>query len=114
MDNLQYTEMKTKEYLLSEKFTISEKKLLFQLRTRMAPVSSNFGDKNKVCPACFLSPDDQKHLIDCVVIKCANKAVLFNQASSQYMDIFSENLNKMKEAAKIFSSALKTRKVMTS
>ena len=78
----------------------------------MAPVSSNFGDKNKMCPACFLNPDDQPHLIDCVVIKCLNKTVRFNQSSVQYMDIFSGRVDKMKEAAKLFGSALKTRKVV--
>ena len=114
MENLSYKEIKIKEYLVSEKLTLPEKKVLFKLRTNMAPVSSNFGDKNKTCPACFIACDNQQHLIECVVIKCLNKTVLYNQASVEYMDIFSEDLSKLKEAAKIFAAALKTRQSITS
>ena len=77
-------------------------------------MSSNFGDKNKTCPACLISCDNQEHLIECVAIKCFNKTVLYNQESTQYMDIFSENLSKLKEASKLFAAALKTRKILTS
>ena len=114
MENLSYEEIKIKGYLVSEKLTLQEKKILFQLRTNMAPVGSNFGDKNKTCPACFIASDNQEHLIECVAIKCLNKTVLYNQASAQYMDIFSEDVSKLKEVAKIFSAALKTRQIITS
>ena len=46
MSNLKYSELKIQDYLKSEKLSTKEKLLLFQLRTRMIPVSHNFGNKS--------------------------------------------------------------------
>ena len=109
MDNLKYEEIKTSKYLLSEKITIAEKKVLFKLRTRMMPVSSNFGDKTRRCQICSIDFDNQQHLIDCFILKSYNKTFLFNDISFEYSDIFTDNILQLKEAAKTFLSALKTR-----
>ena len=109
MDNLEYEEIKTSKYLLSEKLTIAEKKVLFKLRTRMIPVSSNFGDKIRRCQICSLDYDNQQHLIECFILKSYNKTLLFNEISFKYNDIFTDNILKLKEAAQTFLLALKTR-----
>ena len=112
MENLNYDELKTCEYLLSKEFNITEKKLLFKLRTRMIAVAANFGNKSKLCSLCLLDSDNQEHLVSCFMIKGSSKTLLFNESSFKYRDIFSSDINRLKEATKIFYSALKTRDII--
>ena len=114
MENLTYNELKISEYLVSKDLNSMEKKLLFKLRTRMIPVAANFGDKYRPCPACLLEPDDQQHLISCFMICGSSKAVLFRDSTVEYNDMFLRDTQKLKEVAKIFYAALKTREIITS
>ena len=46
------------------------------------------------------------------MIKAHNPYVLANSNHSQYCDTFSENIQKMKNIAELFSSALRTREIL--
>ena len=80
-------------------FTVQQSKLLFKLRTRMLDVKANF--KNMFhndmtllnCNLCDNnSIEDQKHVIECTEIE-NNKNI-----SIDYFDLFSKNLDTMKNA----------------
>ena len=77
----------------------------------MIPVAANFGEKSKLFLLCFIDLDDQQHLISCFVINGSSKAVLFRESVVEYSDIFLRDSKRLKEIAKIFYSALKTRQI---
>jgi hypothetical protein len=109
LSNLEYQNINTQEYLLTENISIRNKKLLFSLRTRMIKVGKNFGQNNscKFCPAL----DSQEHLIQCAEIKKTNSDVA-NNTESVYDDIFSGNVQKMKNISELFRKALQTRELL--
>ena len=78
----------------------------------MIPVAANFGDKTKPCPLCLIDLDEQQHLMSCFVINGSSKAVLFRKSVIEYSDIFLRDTKRLKEIAKIFYSALKTRQIL--
>ena len=110
---LKYSELKIQGYLKSENLSTKEKQLIFPLRTRMIPVSHNFGNKTKQCPLCLMGPDSQQHILECFIIRGSNKNIIFNTEAPQYNDIFSKDETKLKQISKIFSLALRTKEVMT-
>ena len=91
-------------YLKSESLSLNDKKLLFKLRSRMVPVSSNFGGKDS-CKFCQIEISSQEHLLDCLFLKSQNSNVLFNPI--QHDDIYSDSIQKMKNAAFIFKEAIR-------
>ena len=76
-----------------------------------AQVGHNYGNKTE-CPLCFIENDQKQHLISCFIIKTHNPFVLANINNSEYSDIFSENIQKMKNITELFSSALRTRDIL--
>ena len=61
LDNLTYVDLNTQEYLLSNKFSNSEKKTIFKYRTRMERFGENYqgGKPFVMCPICKLHLDNQ-------------------------------------------------------
>ena len=97
--DLKYSKLKTNEYLISNKFTVQQSKLLFKIRSRMLAVKMNFKNKykdNEVLLQCKIcnngEMDDQQHVISCPSI-ANNQNINF-----KYSDLFSENLSTVKAA----------------
>ena len=115
--NIEYNEVKTQEYLKSEKITEKESKLLFSLRTRtVAGVKANFPGMfvDTHCPFECVDkdgipmPDTQEHMLDCERQASLDKTI-DPLRSVKYDDIFSKNCDKMKQAANMFARLLETR-----
>ena len=77
----------------------------------MVPVSGNFGKKDP-CLRCQIDQDSQEHLIDCIIIKGANRNVLYNHLNVQKNDIYSDNIVKMRNAAFLFKEALRSTEII--
>ena len=71
MSNLQYTELKTKEYLNTPGITTDEVLNIFKWRVRMAPLGENFRGNQPlvVCPLCQNHLDNQPMALRCEEIK---------------------------------------------
>ena len=73
----------------------------------MLNVAYNFGNKTK-CPLCKIGEDDQKHLIECIVIKLNCHEIYYN-TDSQYEDIFTENITKLNKISQLLQVATRKR-----
>ena len=100
-----------KEYLTTDKISLEQKQLLFNLRTRMVTVRVNYKNKYKENLNCTLcdteSEESQEHLLHC-------PALLRNidvDHSVKYMDIF-DSLDRQVKAVKYIGEILKIRKLM--
>ena len=110
MNNIVYKELKMQEYLVNNKTSIKQKKLLFSLRTKMVRVYRNYGSQ-QLCPlGCGLA-DTQENLLQCSVIKMNCFAVLINQ-EVKHCDIYGTDGDKMTNAVKLFDKAITTRKLL--
>ena len=108
LENNSYKKLEMQNYLKSKEITIRQKKLLFRLKTRMVKVGHNFGRK-VLCPLCKLHSDDQKGLLECVLLKL-NCKELYNRMNEKYDDIFSEKIQKIKMISTIIQKVLEERK----
>ena len=108
LKNLEYTKLEIQKYLTSDQISTRSKKLMFRARTRMLQVGDNFGNKDELCPLCFLEKNDQPHIIQCLVVqfKCPE---VFDDTSSKYEDIFSNEPGKMYKIIKLIDVALRKR-----
>ena len=90
MGSLIYPELKIQEYLISEAFSIEEKRILFHYRTRMANYSENFRGKSpsKPCKICLFHTDSQGHSVRCAETLKKVKTV------GKYDEIFTNNISK--------------------
>ena len=69
LSNLFYSSLKLQDYLCSKDFNVSEARLVFSFRTRMAPFQQNFKNKQDTsCPLCLQHCDDQNSTLQCPVI----------------------------------------------
>ena len=98
-----------KEYLSSEKLNLDEKRLLFQLRTRMVEVRTNYKNKygdNLNCTLCqSQSEESQEHLL-----VCPGLAEIPVNPSVKYQDIFG-NLDGQVEAVKHWTKLMSLRRI---
>ena len=110
LKDLRYEELKLQSYLSCENLSNREKKLAFNLRTRMVQLQCNFG--NKICCQLCKYPgteDSQRHLFEeCVKIRklCPEISELRTGA---YWDIFSNDLEKNSAIVKVFDKILRKR-----
>ena len=107
LKDLFYDELKMQDYLKSSNLQISEKKLLFQLRTRMVDVKENFKHAytEHVCPLCESENDSQQHLLDCVTISKDSSSMI--DPYLRYSDLFSSDVSKQAQITRLFRSQLK-------
>ena len=98
-----------KDYLGSHRLSITEKQLLFKLRTRMIDVKANYPNLYKsdlVCSLCDSnSIENQQHVLVCPSL------IVHSSTKIQYTDIFSDNTEKQIEAVKHWNNVLKLRKI---
>jgi len=66
----------------------------------MINVGHNYGRKD-CCPLCKIGPNNQQHLFECIIIKLACPELYHNVKNVIYENIFSQNLQKLIEAAKL-------------
>ena len=71
LNDLEYYELEVEKYLVDEKLSYEEKKILFQFRTRMSKFGRNFksGRELIICPLCNIHFDDQSLCLKCPVVR---------------------------------------------
>ena len=116
---LNYKKLEIQNYLLSDKITVNEAKLLFKIRTNMLEVRMNYKGnylKNKQdqgstapsefellqCPLCNKHLDNEENIFKCDELK--------NDSDSEFINLFSKDINKMSKALKQFHKLWKIRK----
>ena len=104
--NLEYSKIETKEYLLTNKITVSQALLLFKIRSRMLEVKMNFkekylnNDQLLLCKLCENDDlDEQSHFTRCSAVK-NNQNLQFN-----YSNLFSQDINILKIAISQFEAS---------
>ena len=70
MKNVHYETIDMQKYLTSE-LKVSEKRMIFKFRVRMAKFGENYrgGEKAKICPLCHLHLDNQEMSFQCPIIR---------------------------------------------
>ena len=98
--HISHNELKMADYLTPNGITNSEAKFLFNARTRMLDVRSNFPGKHSdtLCPLCDDANDTQEHLLMCMELAMAGTAVT---NLPNYEELFEESLD-----AKVYISRL--------
>ena len=88
MSELWYSELKTQDYLLSNKFTTTQAKTVYSFRTRMANFTENFrGVKgNLLCSLCGTHLDSQVMAFNCPKLK------IDISIRGRYEDLFMEDI----------------------
>ena len=114
LKDLLYDELKIQKYFNSDDLLTSEKKLLFQLRTRMLNVKENFKNAHLdlVCPLCQTKNDTQQHLLECQIILKDSCSVV--DPEMQYSDLFGKDVRKQALLTRIFRAHMKTRSTILS
>ena len=110
VNDLKYEKLEIQNYLGSKQLNTTEKKLLFQLRTRMIDVKTNFRNmySDTVCPVCEKNEDEQKHVLECEIL-LSNISDITTQ-KVEYEDIFRCDMSKQTNILKIFQNLWKKRK----
>ena len=92
-------------------FNNEEVNTLHALRSRYVNVKANFSSKyqnNMLCPLCLLNNDDQKHILECSVLKGKFQTQETNLYRNVYEDIFA-GPGKQKGKTHLFVQLLKIR-----
>ena len=111
--HLNYQRLEIRDYLVSDKFTTAESKLLFKLRTEMLEVKSNFKGKYKkknqtedqylCCQLCKSHIDTQENLLLCTQLNENNKYNIL------YSNFFSPDINTVAYTVKQFKKLWRVR-----
>ena len=107
--DIDYTKLKMQNYLRCEDLDITndERKLIFQLRTKMCfKVKSHFRSMhlNVVCEGCFTEESTTKHTLECPVLLGKNKLVTY---LPDYEDLYEEDEDLQAYIARIFKDNLR-------
>ena len=109
LDNLS-ADYSLKEYLYSNELNLEQKQLLFNLRTRMAPLKCNYRTKyqsNLLCCLCDASSEDsQEHLLLCPSL--LSEIVIDDSVA--YMDLFG-NIDQQVKATKYLNKIMSIRRI---
>ena len=102
------------QYFSSSILSTDQKKILFQLRSKMLPLKSNYHNmyKDDFCPLCVTIrqeyfTDNQEHLLNCKVV---NETAEVTEIEVDYNDIFSENISKQEKITIILDNKFNKRK----
>ena len=109
MTNLNYDNIELQPYLNNELVYPQCAQNIFKWRTRMQNVTKNFsnGNEDLSCKFGCTNFDSQEHLLNCIYIK--SKLSDSSVSTSQYYDLFSRDVSKVKEIVKILCQALQVR-----
>ena len=108
--NLKCEEFKTAEYILSPKFSLKEKILLFKLRSRTLDIKGNFKNqyKDSWCISCGLFEETQKHLLQCPEIVSKLNYLAGSANNLDENDVY-EGVDKQEKIIKVYSDILEIR-----
>ena len=111
VENIKHNELKIQEYLQPQNIeNIQTAKFLFEARTRMVDVKTNFKNKypkNELkCPFKCDADDTQMHLLECEKLE-TNTLV---KEMPKYQDIFSTNTEKQNKVARMLEGRVQMRK----
>ena len=104
-----YSKLETQSYLLSKNLSIPQKRMLFLLKSKMAPVKINrkFENTNDfLCDFCRKEEDSQIHQIYCEELKIEG----WDSRNIDYQDIFSEYSEKQENIVKFYEAIFEKRK----
>ena len=111
MKNIEYSELKMQEYLSSncKEITKDQSIKIFQLRTRMSNVKTNYKNKYQslLCDLCFKTEESQEHLLDCEILgeKCEIQySELWNGSSHNKLEIMKAFYTKLEKKEQIIKS----------
>ena len=107
MASLNYSDLKTQEYLVNKSFHSGDAKLLFSLRTRMVNVRNNYKNRqgDLRCPLCEQDVDTQEHLLACEKIHQSEPGV-------SYDAIFEDDREDIRETFDVLKNSLTLREDM--
>ena len=94
------------DYLVTDRLSLSEKRLLYSLRVRMAPVRNNYRSKygeNLNCQLCNNHLDNQENLL-----KCFERTSEVSTNGTIYNDIYG-TLDQQVNSVKIWKQVLSIR-----
>ena len=110
MEKLKYEKMSMQSYFYSNLISKSEGQSLFRFRTRMAMFTNNFrnGATKLECPLCEKenSLDSEAHCLICDKIT----AILPESTNIDFNNIYSEDINIMKEAIQMLEQVMEIRR----
>ena len=105
--NIEFTQIKTQQYITSQLFSNVEAQTLFSLRTRMINCKSNFknnyNEDDMICPVCNNHYDSQENMLVCEGLTGDR------EENPMYSDICSPDIQKQKEIARVFVRLLDKR-----
>ena len=113
LKKLNFENLKMQNYLGSNELETLEKKLLFQIRTRMLNVKANFKNNHSdlSCPLlCGHKEDNQQHILECPILLQNINDITTDKI--EYDDISSSDISKQIRALRIISNLWKKRKTM--
>ena len=105
-------EFKCSEYIRDKRFSVSNVKLLLQLRTRTFPSKSNFRNQFKddmYCNLCKIEICDQEHQMNCLVMR--RFVPELNHTNVKYSDLFG-SVDKQFEAVKLYSKIVRQKEIL--
>ena len=110
LKELEYEKLECQNYLRSSELETREKKLLFQIRTRMIDVKANFKNhySDIFCPLGCENEDDQTHVLHCKILLQNNNDI--TTCNVEYSDIFHEDISRQVRILRIFNKLWKIRR----
>ena len=93
LDDLEFKKINCAPYLNDPRISQREAKLLFRLRTRMYHMKANYKGmhlNNLICNLCKSATCDQRHLLECSILKKELPEVQKN-VHVRYSDLFSND-----------------------
>ena len=110
-NKLHYAKLDIQNYLISDKLTTHEAKLLFKIRTNMLDFRVNFKskygkgqitDEYLLCPICKNHVDNEENIFICSELR--------NVSNAKFNDIFSNDMNLVAKTIKQFQKLWNARK----
>ena len=109
---MKHDQVKTQDYLTSADISIRNKKLIFALKSRMVKVSDNYS-KQDLCRLCQKT-DSQRHLIESCEKILDSSVDIRTNTEAKYEDIYSNDVNKLKQISLLYRKAIQARDVLLS
>ena len=108
--DVNHTKFEFQSYLNPSVLDIHEAKLMFQLRSRMVDVKTNYSNRydDTLCPVCKVENDTQEHVFKCT--KLLQSKCILVASDILYTDIFISDVKKQIAALRMFSSLWTERK----
>ena len=108
LTNINYSELKIQDYLVSKEMTTSQKQLIFQIRTKMIPTPDNMGQETW-CKLCLISRDQMSHVLDCFVLRLACQDSYQTTTDVKLSYAYEGDIKKVKELALVFQKMWRKR-----